>query len=244
MQQPTTKLAFEALISSYLASEWQQAHGLRQSLGAVDWIHYSYEAGDERRTNDMFFVADLDPPTALRLIRRQQRADNHLIFALSTRPNLVAEYMSEGCSYLAPPSYLMSMSLGVLANSPAEHEILRLSSAEQASIIETIEGAEPVSPVDLEDPRLSYYIALIDGRASAVARLSRLETGFSWVSHVYTAAPFRSQGLATALMNQLVKDSYDSGDRLMLLLATEEAHSLYHKLGFLDLAAVLNFILL
>lgn len=243
-QDPTAQFAFEALVSSYLVNDWQRTHGIRQSLGSLDWIRYSYEEADRRRLADMFFVADLEPATAISRIRGQDPADNHLILTLGTRQSLVTEYMVEGCSYLAPPSYLMARHLDKLPSRPSSYEITRLSSAGQTSIVETIEGAEPVSPADLEDPALSHYVAVIDGRAAAIARRSRLEPGISWISHVYTAAPFRSRGLATSLMSRLMYDSRESGERLILLLATEEAHSLYQKLGFLDLAAVLNFILL
>lgn len=244
LQYPTAQFAFEALVASYLISGWQRSHGTRQSFDALEWIRYSYEVAGRRSLADMFFVSDLEPVEALKRIHDQDPADNHLILTLATRRGLVAEYMSADCSYLAPPSYLMVHRLDEFQSKRSDHEITRLSAASQADIGNAIEGAEPVSPADLEDPLLDYYVGYIDGRPASIARISRLESGISWVSHVYTASPFRSLGLATSLMIRMMHDDRESGERLMLLLATEEAHSLYQKLGFLDLAAVLNFILL
>ena len=231
-------------MASYLISGWQRSHGTRQSFGALDWIRYDYEVAGRRSLADMFFVSNLEPAKALKRIRGLDPADNHLILTLATRRGLVIEYMSAGCSYLAPPSFLMALHLDDMPSEPSNHEITLLSTASQVNIVDSVEGAEPVAPVDLEDPALSHYVGYIDARPASIARLSRLESGISWVSHVYTTVPYRSRGLATSLMSRLMHDSRESGEKLMYLLATEEAHSLYQKLGFLDLAAVLNFILL
>jgi GNAT superfamily N-acetyltransferase len=244
LQDPTAQFAFEALVSSYLISRWQRAHGTRHSLGSLDWIRFSYEVAGRRRLADLFFVSDLEPAEVVSRIRGQDPADNHLILTLASRHGLVTEYMSAGCSYLTPPSYLMARRLDEFQSEPSDHEIILLSAADQVGFVEAIEGADPVYPADLEDPALSHYVAYIDRRPAAVARLSRLDSGISWVSHVYTATPFRSLGVATSLMSRLMHDSYESGERSMYLLATEEAHSLYRHLGFLDLGAILNFILL
>lgn len=239
----TAQNAFKALVNSYLTSHWQRRHGTRHSLGGLDWIRYSYAGAEQVRTADMFFVADVEPGRALMWIHDQDPADKHLILTLATRSSLVAEYMSAGCSYLAPPSYLMARYLDDFPASPSDFEILLLSRADQVKITTEIEGADSIYPADLEDPALNHYVAYRDGKAAAVARLTWLEPDISWISHVYTAVPFRSQGMATALMQRLMTDSQASGSALTCLLATEEARSLYRRLDFLELGAVLNFII-
>ncbi len=76
-----------------------------------------------------------------------------------------------------------------------------------------------------------------------MARVARLEAGVSWVSHVYTAPAVRGKGLASSVMTHVLAQQKEAGDEFSLLMATPEAHNLYRRLGYIDLAPVLNFVI-
>lgn len=54
------------------------------------------------------------------------------------------------------------------------------------------------------------------------------------VLNVYTEKPFRRQGIAGKLINNMLKDAKDMGLDFVELKATEDGYPLYKKLGFAD----------
>ena len=109
--------------------------------------------------------------------------------------------------------------------------------------LNTIDGADLTLAEDVYDPSLVFYYALVDQRPVAMARVGRKKPGAGWVSHVYTAPDYRGRRLASALMSRVLAEQVVAGDRLSLLLATENAHAIYRRLGYLDVAPVLNFVI-
>lgn len=236
-------LAFEALISSYLMTRRQRQMGQRLELGPITCIHYDYEWEDQQRSADNFFIWGVPPREVAAIIAEYQPAGAHQLFVVSDRHGLAHEYMLAGFSALTPGNYLMAHPLDEIPQNliPSEHSIHLASTAGETMFFNVIDGANLVLMEDVLDPNLHFYYCLWESQPAAMARNGRIGPDLSWVSHVYTKPESRGKGLATSLMSRIMRDRRAAGDRFSLLLATEPAHLLYQRLGYQDLAPVLNF---
>ncbi|SDX79535.1 GNAT family N-acetyltransferase [Hymenobacter psychrophilus] len=75
-----------------------------------------------------------------------------------------------------------------------------------------------------------------DGRQAAFARVVTDRATFAWLCDVFVLPEFQGQSLGKQLM-QTVFAHPDLQDLRRFLLATLDAHSLYRRFGFQDLAA-------
>jgi GNAT superfamily N-acetyltransferase len=242
-EQSSLSLAFEALISSYLLTGRQRQMGQRLELGPITCIHYDYEWEDQRRSADNFFIWGVPPKEVAAIITEYHPTGNNQLFVVMDRAGLANEYLSAGFSALTPGNYLMAHSLDIVPEFPlpAVHSIHLASTAGETMYLNVIDGANLVLMEDVMDPNLQFYYCLQGSQPVALARNGRIGPNLSWISHVYTKPECRGQGLATSLMSRIMSDCQAAGDRFSLLLATEPAHGLYQRLGYQDLAPVLNF---
>lgn len=217
--------------------------GHRLELGPITCIHYDYEWEGLRRSAENFFIWGVPPSEVAAILAEYGPAEDHELFVVMDRPGLANEYMIAGFSALTPGNYLMAHSLDAIPKKPLplKHSIHLASTAGETLFLNVIEGADFVLMDDVLDPNLQFYYCLRGSQPVAMARNGRIGPALSWISHVYTRPDFRGQGLAFVLMSQIMTDCRDAGDRSSLLLATEPAHSLYQRLGYQDLAPVLNF---
>lgn len=63
---------------------------------------------------------------------------------------------------------------------------------------------------------------------------------FAYLADIYVEAPFRGKGYSELIINALL-DQCDSKGLRRILLATADAHGLYRKFGFANLAKPENF---
>lgn len=63
---------------------------------------------------------------------------------------------------------------------------------------------------------------------------------FAYLADIYVEAPFRGKGYSELIVNALL-DQCDSKGLRRILLATADAHGLYRKFGFANLAKPENF---
>jgi len=237
------KLAFDWYVSSYLLTNRQRQLGRLLSLGSVLCVHYDYMLEGKSRQADNFFVLGADPEVVVTTISAYGPATEHRIYVVADRPGLPLAYLSLGCSAMTGTNGLMARGLQVLPEPDESVHIRQARTPGESMDLNTIDGADLTLAEDVYDPRLAFYYLLVGQRPVAMARVARKKPGVGWVSHVYTAPDFRGRGLATALMSRVLAEQLEAGDRLSLLLATENAHSLYRKLGYLDMAPVLNFVI-
>jgi GNAT superfamily N-acetyltransferase len=217
--------------------------GQRLELGPITCIHYEYEREGQRRTADNFFIWGAPPDEVAAIIAEYHPTGNNQLFVVTDRPNLANEYMFAGFSALTPGNYLMAHSLDEVPRIivPEELSTHIASTAGETMFLNVLEGADLVRMEDVLDPDLQFYYCVRGSQPVAMARNGRIGPDFSWISHVYTKPESRGQGLATILMSRIMSDCRVAGDRFSLLLATEPAHRLYQRLGYQDLAPVLNF---
>lgn len=217
--------------------------GRRLELGPITCIHYEYEWEGQRRTADNFFIWGVPPKEVEAIIAEYHPTGDNQLFVVSDSPGLVNEYMFAGFSALTPGNFLMINSLDEIPQSliPADHSIHLASTAGETMLLNVLEGADLVPMEDVLDPNLQFYYCLRGSQPVAMARNGRIGPDLSWISHVYTKPECRGQGLATILMSRIMSDCRVTGDRFSMLLATEPAHRLYRRLGYQDLAPVLNF---
>jgi GNAT superfamily N-acetyltransferase len=217
--------------------------GRRLSLGEVNCVHYDYIWENETRQADNFFVLAAEPEVVVETIRAYNPAEDHQIYVVADRPGLPVAYMSLGCSAMTGINSLMSRGLEELPTPSQSVRLFQPTTPGEAMFLNAIDGADLTLAEDVADPKLDFYYTVDGQQPVAMARVARRKPGIGWVSHIYTAPDYRGRGVATAMMIQVLAEQGRTGDRLSLLLATENAHSIYRKLGYLDLAPVLNFVL-
>ena len=83
---------------------------------------------------------------------------------------------------------------------------------------------------------LNFGLYAPDGRQAAFARVVTDYATFAWLCDVFVLPEFQGQGLGKQLM-QAVFAHPDLQDLRRFLLATLDAHGLYRRFGFQDLAA-------
>jgi GNAT superfamily N-acetyltransferase len=70
-----------------------------------------------------------------------------------------------------------------------------------------------------------------DGRQVGFARLVTDYATFAWLCDVFVDAPFRGQGVSTAMLDALITRA-DLATIKRFILATNDAHGLYERYGF------------
>ncbi|MGW8995139.1 GNAT family N-acetyltransferase [Streptomyces zhihengii] len=81
------------------------------------------------------------------------------------------------------------------------------------------------------------------GEMAAYARAITDHATFAWLCDVYVDRPARGEGLGTALV-AAVRDHFAPLGLRRILLATEDAHGVYEKLGFRPLDTPGNWLVL
>jgi len=242
-ESPLLQVAFDWYVSSYHLTRRQRQIGRRFSLGEIECVHFEYSWQDQLKQADNFFVLGGKAKSVVGAIRAYGPADDHQIYVVADRPGLQVDYLSLDCRVMSPAGSLMARDLKNLPVPEIPLDLFRPESAGDAFYLNTIDGADLTLAEDLVDQRLHFFCALDGDKPASMARLARQDPGSAWVSHVYTAPGSRGKGFATALMSEVLAEQKRAGDSLSLLLATPGAHSLYRRLGYQDVATVLNFVL-
>lgn len=234
---------FDWYVSSYYLTRHQREIGQRFTLGNIECVHYEYSYQDRQIQADNFFVMGGDPEAVVNTIRSYKPADVHQIYVLADRPGLAVHYLSLDCQVMSPVGTLMVRDLENLPATEIPLELFEPRSPGDALYLNTIDGVDLTLAEDLVDQRFKFFCAFDGNKPASMARLARRAPGSAWVSHVYTAPASRGKGFASALMSEVLAEQKRAGDSLSFLLATPEAHNLYRRLGYQDVATVLNFIL-
>ncbi len=96
---------------------------------------------------------------------------------------------------------------------------------------------------DLEDghkfhpPDGRFYLAVYQGQAAGVGCLKKLSPGVGEVQRMYVLPRFRGKGIGRAIIQKLIEEARAEGYRQLRLESLrflEEAHRLYHSIGFKD----------
>jgi GNAT superfamily N-acetyltransferase len=236
-------MAYDWYIASYFLTKRQRQIGRRLSLGDVICVHYDYILEGESRQADNFFIWGAEPEVVVETIRAYGPAGDHQIYVVADRPGLPVAYMGLGCSAMTGVNSLMARGLEELPTPNKTVRIRQAMTPGECMVLNAIDGADLTLAEDVIDPALEFYYTGHGERPVTMARVARKKPGIGWVSHVYTAPDYRRRGLATDMMIRVLAKQRQAGDRLSLLLATEDAHSMYRKVGYLDLAPVLNFVI-
>lgn len=82
---------------------------------------------------------------------------------------------------------------------------------------------------------LAYGVYRPDGTQVAVARVITDSATFAWLCDVYVDRAERGRGLGTWMVGA-IRDDLSTRSRMRILLATNDAHGVYAKLGFVPLS--------
>lgn len=94
-------------------------------------------------------------------------------------------------------------------------------------------------PAEMTPPKGWFVIARYEGRAVGCGALKSLEPGIGEVKRVWIDQSMRGQGLAGRIMDRLEAIGHDAGMTALRLdtnRALSEAHALYRKLGYREIA--------
>jgi len=89
----------------------------------------------------------------------------------------------------------------------------------------------------LVEPPQILYLAEIDGHPSGTCGLKQRDAGTAEIKRMYVDPARRGQGVARALLEQVIDDGRSAGVRTLRLETTAwmvEAHALYRSCGFTD----------
>ncbi|MFT9051318.1 GNAT family N-acetyltransferase [Liquorilactobacillus nagelii] len=93
------------------------------------------------------------------------------------------------------------------------------------------QGVAPELELDHEDQAV-YYVAYVADVAGATARVIVERDGAWHIQRVATRKAYRSQGLASKLLQKIEQDARNQQIPYLTLGAQDQAQSFYQKLGF------------
>ena len=98
---------------------------------------------------------------------------------------------------------------------------------------------KPVGAEDMTPPRGWFFLARLDGRAVGCGALIRLSAGAGEIKRMWTAPDARGLGVARRIIAAIETTAREAGVTTLRLdtnRALKEAHALYRKLGFVEIA--------
>ena len=176
--------------------------------------------------------------------------------ALATPSDLVPCLLEAGFREWAGATSDLMLYDGPDAERPSSHAVAvahtEQDMADWAALVEEDADAETrrllrrLYATEIADPRVTPYLARVDGRAAGRGTLFSSD-GLGRVEAVRTAAPDRGRGLAAAVVRSAVQDSLARGNELTYVDAEPggAAQRLYDRLGFrtVTTCAIWGFIL-
>lgn len=91
-------------------------------------------------------------------------------------------------------------------------------------------------PADMEvddyEDKCNYYTLYVDQTPAATARYYPTDDNGIHVQRVAVSKDFRKQGLASEVVNRIIKDAKSNGYSYVILGAQDQANGFYKKLGF------------
>ena len=90
------------------------------------------------------------------------------------------------------------------------------------------QGVDPSLEIDGQDPDCLHAIAYIDGKAVGTGRL--LPDGH--IGRMAVLPDYRSRGIGSAVLRNLIKAAGDRGDRQVILASQVHAAPFYKRIGF------------
>lgn len=181
---------------------------------------------------DEFFVRDEPPAAVLAAIAAYGPAPSHLITLTQSPGAALAAYRAAGYAEHAAET-LMARPLADLPPRNPRYTVTRATPDDFAWLnAHDPAGRAWLTLSQLQHPRLRHAFIALDGRPVARVRSYQLDAQQSYVTHLYTAPTHRRQGLARALMAQLLHDAAAAGERWSLLVASAAGRDLYAALGY------------
>jgi DNA-binding MarR family transcriptional regulator/GNAT superfamily N-acetyltransferase len=98
---------------------------------------------------------------------------------------------------------------------------------------------KPVGAEDMTPPRGWFFLARLDGRAVGCGALIRLSAGAGEIKRMWTAPDARGLGVGRRIIAAIDTTAREAGVTTLRLdtnRALKEAHALYRKLGFVEIA--------
>ncbi|MCI0394586.1 MAG: GNAT family N-acetyltransferase [Chloroflexi bacterium] len=235
--------AFKVWAASFLLSDREWEVGRRCQAGPLICVRYEFEWLGRLVKFDNFLALGCEPQKAVAAVQAFGPAKDHLLRVVADRPDLEQTYARLGYR-VGFVEYLMARPLEGLVAAALPYLVRHARNSDDLLALSAIEGLEDSKmwPADLLNPIFRYYYVVVDGRPVARGRLARYDDAIAWISHVFTARPYRRRGIARSLMQHLLADGVAAGFRETVLLSTGEGHALYRQVGFQDLARVVSFV--
>jgi len=166
---------------------------------------------------------------------------------LATPQDLIACLQKAGFQPWVDGDSDLMLYVGPDIEQPSVHATMRAQTPQDKGTWATISAAPENAPPDImlqrlylleiADPRVTGYLARIDGRAVAACDLFSSD-GLGRIEAVRTLPSYRRRGLAAAVIRHALADSLAQGNQLTYLFAEPggDAQRLYTRLGFRTVA--------
>lgn len=208
-------------------------------LGPGQWrLHDAprRRASDTYRSEE-FIVEGLAPAAVERLVRERAAGPFRVGYLLPEgEPDTALRAAFKALGYrLHATEALMAHDLQALPHVPEPYPISRVTSLAQADVVNQAMGRRTLLPEHLEGnpPPLRQYVAWETLETTPVGWVTSIAAaGCGWCSNLWVEPAFRRQGVARALLAQLLTDDKAAGAQANVLLASHTGAHLYPTVGY------------
>lgn len=233
---------FPVWLHSFLFTERQREVGFRRDVEGLPCVRYDFVWQGAKVLSDNYLIRGRDSHAAVSLVQSSDPAPDHLLRVVEDQPGLRDAYEKIGYQVNFVET-LMARPLTNLSIPDKRADVKWVRGHDRLDWVNHIEGQEDAAamPADLDDPTFRFYVLRQDKRTLCRARSAHYSDTIAWGSHVFTDPAYRKQGLAQAVMKKLLWDDAAAGHTFNFLLSTQAGHSLYHHLGYQNIATVATF---
>lgn len=227
--------AANVFIASFAHLQRRTHQSVLERVNDVPFVRFGAPA--EGRSEEFFALCGAEPSHVHTIARLHARTPGYWITAIDPLEVSSAEqYRALGYD-LEDQEWLMALPL-TAGKLPPESPAQIVDDPDIVAQINAASG-RPVFPIHaLDQPDLTIVAVFAGGELAAWGGQIWADWRYPYVTHIRTTESHRRRGLATAVMNTLLREAHARRAVASVLAATVEGRLLYQRLGYQDLAHV------
>lgn len=239
MSPETTLALFHVFVTGWFVARGKGCSTLER-MGNVWHLHYGVPmAGRDHE----LFVYGTPVEELIRLAHGFTRGTGHYL-ALAHPPGdgvgdglLAAQYRvaAQEMLMVRPPHSITPSFL------PPEMSLQRVTTVAQVERYNRLQGRTAIFPVELEEPRLRYYLVYQGVVPVARGRLVLLDQGIFCLDGIHTASTHRRRGIARGMVTQMILDAAAANHPRGVLSSSDMGYPLYQQLGYQNICPITIF---
>lgn len=197
---------------------------------------YDAERSNPARYRKEEFIAWGQPAEFVDAWARAQSRGWYFIGALQKlpppQPEIRGAYRALGYRLLATQPFFVHDLQRIPRTAAGRATIARVVSREQAQAVGRAAGARPIPPAYFApDSPVRQYAAMREGQPVGWVRSVTTPRG-QWCTNLYVLPAARRQGIARALLLQMLRDDRRQGSSASVLLSSHDGAALYPTVGY------------